>query len=272
VLVGLPELRDRLALRRNRSLHLRLHHRLEIAPLTPDDTAEYLRLRLRRAGCDRELFAHDATALLHEATAGAVRDLDRLAAAALRETAPPQARARRARPHRPRHRGGHPRARALIADLRPPTPSPSRSTPPPARWPSAFRIRPRSGSMPSRHCRAASATTMPINQAASGQPDAPRPASTPRATCSTLNATVSAVSGASGGVTRPSSSTPDRATISVVEAQPRRRLTPSACPARWFPGRGLCFAGQLPRGLSHFLHFWLCEERDRSYRLCVRPE
>ena len=87
MLVGLPELRDRLALRRNRSLHSRLHHRLEIAPLTPDDTAEYLRLRLRRAGCDRELFAHDATALLHEATAGAMRDLDRLAAAALRETA-----------------------------------------------------------------------------------------------------------------------------------------------------------------------------------------
>ncbi len=82
VLVGLPELRDRLALRRNRSLLSRLHHRLEIAPLTPDDTAEYLRLRLRRAGCDRELFASDAIALLHEATAGAMRDLDRLAAAA----------------------------------------------------------------------------------------------------------------------------------------------------------------------------------------------
>jgi len=87
VLVGLPELRDRLALRRNRSLHSRLHHRLEIAPLGPDDTAEYLRMRLRRAGCDRELFASDAAALLHEATAGAMRDLDRLAAAALRETA-----------------------------------------------------------------------------------------------------------------------------------------------------------------------------------------
>jgi transposase InsO family protein len=64
VLVGLPELRDRLALRRNRSLHSRLHHRLEI-----------------------ELFASDAVAMLHEATAGAMRDLDRLAAAALRETA-----------------------------------------------------------------------------------------------------------------------------------------------------------------------------------------
>jgi type II secretory pathway predicted ATPase ExeA len=87
VLIGLPEFRDRLALRRNRSLHSRLQHRLEVAPLTPEDTAEYLRMRLRRAGCDRELFASDAVALLHEATGGAMRDLDRLAAAALRETA-----------------------------------------------------------------------------------------------------------------------------------------------------------------------------------------
>ena len=87
ILVGLPELRDRLALRRNRSLYSRIHHRLEIEPLVPDDTAEYLRLRLRQAGCDRELFATDAIGLLHEATSGAMRDLDRLAAAALRETA-----------------------------------------------------------------------------------------------------------------------------------------------------------------------------------------
>lgn len=87
VLVGLPELRDRLALRRNRSLYSRIHHRLEIPALTPDDTAEYLRMRLHRVGCDREVFASDAGALLHEATSGAMRDLDRLAAAALRETA-----------------------------------------------------------------------------------------------------------------------------------------------------------------------------------------
>ena len=87
VLVGLPELTDRLALRRNRSLYSRLHHRLELDALTPDDTAEYLRMRLRRAGCDRELFATDAAALLHEATSGGMRDLDRLATAALRDSA-----------------------------------------------------------------------------------------------------------------------------------------------------------------------------------------
>jgi len=87
VLVGLPELRERLSLRRNRSLYSRIHHRLEVAALTPDDTAEYLRMRMKRAGCDREVFASDAIVVLHEGTLGAMRDLDRLAAAALRETA-----------------------------------------------------------------------------------------------------------------------------------------------------------------------------------------
>ena len=79
--------RSRLALRHNRSLHSRFYHRLEVSALTPDDTTEYLRLRMARAGCNREVFASDATVLLHEATVGAMRDLDRLAAAALRETA-----------------------------------------------------------------------------------------------------------------------------------------------------------------------------------------
>lgn len=87
VLVGLPELRERLALRRNRSLYSRIHHRLEVAALLPEDTTEYLRMRMDRAGCTREVFASDAIVLLHEATVGAMRDLDRLAAAALRESA-----------------------------------------------------------------------------------------------------------------------------------------------------------------------------------------
>jgi general secretion pathway protein A len=87
VLVGLPELRDRLALRRNRSIYSRLHHRLDVGPLFADDTAEYLRMRMKRAGCDREVFAQDAIALLHESTSGAMRNLDRLATAAIREAA-----------------------------------------------------------------------------------------------------------------------------------------------------------------------------------------
>jgi type II secretory pathway predicted ATPase ExeA len=87
ILVGLPELRDRLELRRNRSLHSRLHRRLRIDALRPEDTAEYIRMRLARAGCSRELFTSDAVALLHEAALGAMRETDRLAAAALREAA-----------------------------------------------------------------------------------------------------------------------------------------------------------------------------------------
>ncbi|MBM4380405.1 MAG: AAA family ATPase [Deltaproteobacteria bacterium] len=87
VLVGLPELEDRLSRRHHRSLYSRLHTRLRIEPLTPDDTAEYLRVRLHRVGCDRELFSTDAVAMLHEAASGAHRDIDRLATSALKEVA-----------------------------------------------------------------------------------------------------------------------------------------------------------------------------------------
>ena len=87
VLVGLPELEGRLARRHHRSLYSRVHTRLRVEPLTPDDTAEYLRFRLARVGCEKELFASDAVAMMHECASGALRDLDRLATAALRESA-----------------------------------------------------------------------------------------------------------------------------------------------------------------------------------------
>jgi len=87
VLVGLPELADRLSLRRNRSLYSRLHVRRRIAPLTPGDTSDYLRYRLERAACTREIFRPDAVAMLHEAAGGALRAIDRLATAALDEAA-----------------------------------------------------------------------------------------------------------------------------------------------------------------------------------------
>lgn len=83
VLVGLPELRDRLQLRRNRSLLSRIHHRLALPQIGVADTAEYLRLRLRLVGCDKDLFAPDAVALLHQSTDGALRDIDRFASWAL---------------------------------------------------------------------------------------------------------------------------------------------------------------------------------------------
>lgn len=87
VLLGLPELKDLLGMRRYRSLYSRLHVRLHIDPLTPEDTAEYLRYRMKHAGVEREVFTADAVALLHEAAVGAMRDLDRLATGCLREAA-----------------------------------------------------------------------------------------------------------------------------------------------------------------------------------------
>ncbi|MDP3501566.1 MAG: hypothetical protein Q8S33_14570 [Myxococcales bacterium] len=87
VLVGLPELEDRLSRRHHRSLFSRLHTRLRVEPLSPEDTAEYLRVRLHRVGCERELFGSDAVAMLHESASGALRDIDRLATAALKEAA-----------------------------------------------------------------------------------------------------------------------------------------------------------------------------------------
>lgn len=87
VLVGLPELEDRLALGVHRSLLGRLHTRLRIEPASADDSGEYLRHRLAQAGCEREVFARDAAALLHEASQGMHRDLDRLASLCLREAA-----------------------------------------------------------------------------------------------------------------------------------------------------------------------------------------
>lgn len=87
VLVGLPELQEQLALRAHRSLYSRISRRLRIQPLQPRDTAEYLRHRLALAGCDRDLFESGALALLHEAADGILRDLDRLANAAMRHAA-----------------------------------------------------------------------------------------------------------------------------------------------------------------------------------------
>jgi type II secretory pathway predicted ATPase ExeA len=87
ILIGLPDLNERLAMRRNRSLHSRLTYRLSIEPLTPDDTADYIRSRLAAAGSSKEIFTSDAIAILHEAAAGSLRDIDRVAHNAIRSSA-----------------------------------------------------------------------------------------------------------------------------------------------------------------------------------------
>ena len=84
VLVGLPELKARLVLRHNRSLWTRIHCRLDLGDASPDDTHEYVRHRMKLAGCGRDVFGGDAIALLHEAGRGRLRELDRIATACLK--------------------------------------------------------------------------------------------------------------------------------------------------------------------------------------------
>jgi type II secretory pathway predicted ATPase ExeA len=85
MLVGLPELEGNLSRRAHRSLLTRIHHRFLIPPASVQDTAEYVRYRLAAAGSDRAVFPDDALAALHELSQGALREIDRLATAAMRE-------------------------------------------------------------------------------------------------------------------------------------------------------------------------------------------
>jgi len=84
VLVGLPELHDRLRLGVHRSLLTRLSVCVDISPASPDQTTAYVRRRLESAGAKAELFAPDALVLLHELTSGVLRSVDVLADASLR--------------------------------------------------------------------------------------------------------------------------------------------------------------------------------------------
>lgn len=83
VLVGLPELHDRLKLGVHRSLLTRIGTMVDIAPTSPDHTAAYVRARMTSAGAPGEVFASDALTLLHEVTAGVPRVIDTIAGDAL---------------------------------------------------------------------------------------------------------------------------------------------------------------------------------------------
>ena len=87
LLVGLPEMHDRLQLRKNRSLWSRIHTRIHLGEATPADTGEYVAHRIEHAGGRPSTFSSDALALLHESTDGRLRDIDRIAGEALRRAA-----------------------------------------------------------------------------------------------------------------------------------------------------------------------------------------
>lgn len=89
VLVGLPELDDQLRLSKNRSLWSRIHTRVHLGEAAPEDTAEYLHQRLVGAGRAKgnDIFDSDALTILHEASEGRLRDIDRIATDALKRAA-----------------------------------------------------------------------------------------------------------------------------------------------------------------------------------------
>jgi len=53
----------------------------------PQDTAEYITYRLAWAGCQRAILSSDAIAMIHEASSGHLRDIDRIATDVLKRGA-----------------------------------------------------------------------------------------------------------------------------------------------------------------------------------------
>jgi type II secretory pathway predicted ATPase ExeA len=85
VLVGQPELRDRLRRRAYRALTQRIGAEFHLTPLGPEDTLSYLRHRLIVAGAPRFLFDEPAALLLHEVSGGLPRVINQLATESLIE-------------------------------------------------------------------------------------------------------------------------------------------------------------------------------------------
>jgi type II secretory pathway predicted ATPase ExeA len=85
VLVGQPELRERLRHRAYRALTQRIGASFSLVPLGAADTQAYLGHRLTVAGAERPLFTEEAMSRLHAASGGIPRVLNHLATQALLE-------------------------------------------------------------------------------------------------------------------------------------------------------------------------------------------
>jgi general secretion pathway protein A len=78
ILIGQPELRQLVS--RLPALDQRISLRFHLKPMTSDDTPRYLRHRLRTAGhSSGDLFTAEAAELLHQASRGVAREINRLA-------------------------------------------------------------------------------------------------------------------------------------------------------------------------------------------------
>lgn len=85
VLVGQPELRERLKHRAYRALTQRIGAEFHLTPLSADDAVAYVRHRLKVAGATRAVLSDSAIRRLHAASRGIPRVLNHLATQALLE-------------------------------------------------------------------------------------------------------------------------------------------------------------------------------------------
>jgi type II secretory pathway predicted ATPase ExeA len=85
VLVGQPELRERLEHRAYRALTQRIGAEFHLTPLSADDAVAYVRHRLKVAGATRTVLSDSAIRRLHAASRGVPRVLNHLATQALLE-------------------------------------------------------------------------------------------------------------------------------------------------------------------------------------------
>lgn len=79
ILVGLPELRERLARNLLSSLSTRLPVRIHLEPLAAEYVGGYLCHRMKAAGSTQEVFSEDAALCIREASGGVLRKIDVLA-------------------------------------------------------------------------------------------------------------------------------------------------------------------------------------------------
>ena len=79
ILVGLPELRERLGRNLLSSLSTRLPVRVHLEPLVVEQVGGYLSHRMKIAGSTQEVFSEDAVLCIREATGGVLRKVDVLA-------------------------------------------------------------------------------------------------------------------------------------------------------------------------------------------------
>ncbi len=77
ILVGLPELKERVA--RTRQLEQRIATRYHLGPLDVTETLKYIQYRLQVAGSQREIFSLEALQLIWQYTRGIPRNINNLA-------------------------------------------------------------------------------------------------------------------------------------------------------------------------------------------------